>query len=82
MAEYDTSTPAHDHFPENLFVRIVDTHLTRTGNRGGFVGRSPSFLIDARALLRFALEVMVAVAADPSALDRWCPPIPPVRPSG
>lgn len=69
MAEIDTSTPAHPAFPDNVFARIVDAHLRRTGNPGGNVGDARSYLMDARALLTFALAAMVAIAADPGAAD-------------
>lgn len=72
MAEFDTSAPAHAHWPERLFGEIVETFLARTGSRGALVGDAHSYLIDAQALLAFALDVMKATAADPSAIDRLC----------
>jgi hypothetical protein len=44
----------------------VDTHLARTGNRGGRVGDADSHLFDARGLMAFAQETMTAVAVDPA----------------
>ena len=64
MAEFDTSMPAHPAWPEDLFGRIVDAHLDRTGNRGGQVGNAQSVLIEARALLDDALRTMHALARD------------------
>ena len=61
--EFDTSEGAHAHWPDRFFARIVDAHLARTENAGGRVGDAQSYLIDARPLLAFALEVMIAVAA-------------------
>lgn len=70
-AEFDTSDAgAHAHWPDRFFARIVDAHLARTENAGGRVGDARSFLIDARPLLAFALEVMTAVAHDRDAADR------------
>jgi aminoglycoside 3-N-acetyltransferase len=67
MAEVDTSSKgAHPNFPERFFARIVDTHLARTGNRGGRVGDADSHLFDARGLMAFAQETMTAVAVDPA----------------
>lgn len=71
MEEFDTSDAgAHAHWPHRFFARIVDAHLERTGNAGGRVGDAESYLIDAKPLLAFALDVMRAVAADASAADR------------
>jgi aminoglycoside 3-N-acetyltransferase len=69
-AEFDTSDGAHAHWPDRFFARIVDAHLARTENAGGRVGDAESYLIDARPLLAFALEVMDAVARDRVAADR------------
>lgn len=68
--EYDTSEGAHAHWPDRFFARIVDAYLARTGNAGGRVGNAESFLIDARGLLAFAIEVMEAVARDRGAAER------------
>jgi aminoglycoside 3-N-acetyltransferase len=70
MREFDTSARAHASWPDRFFARIVDTHLARTGNRGGQVGDAACCLIDAAALLEDALEIMRAVAADPDAAGR------------
>lgn len=68
MEEFDTADAgAHPNWPPRFFARIVDTYLDRQGNRGGRVGDAQSYLIDARGLLAFALEMMKAVAADASA---------------
>ncbi|MEO8078143.1 MAG: AAC(3) family N-acetyltransferase [Acidobacteriota bacterium] len=70
MEEFDTSDQgAHPHWPERFFARLVDAHLARTDNRGGFVGTAPSVLFDARGLHELALRVMKAVAANPRAAD-------------
>ncbi len=71
MAEVDTSDAgAHAHWPDRFFARIVDAHLLATGNAGGRVGDAHSHLLDARSLLAFACDAMVAVAADPDAAYR------------
>jgi aminoglycoside 3-N-acetyltransferase len=68
MEEIDTSgAGAHPNWPERFFARLVDTYLVRTNNRGERVGDAQCFLLDARGLLTFALDVMKAVAADPRA---------------
>lgn len=78
MEEFDTADAgAHAHWPPRFFARLVDTYLDRTGNRGARVGDAPSFLFDARGLLDFALPVMVAQAADPTAADRLLLPAQP-----
>ena len=64
MAEFDTSGGAHANWPDRFFALIVDSFLRMHGNRGGRVGDSRSHLFGARALLDFALPVMIAVAAD------------------
>jgi aminoglycoside 3-N-acetyltransferase len=75
VEEFDTSDAgAHPNWPDRFFARIVDAHLARTGNRGGRVGSAESFLLEARDLLPFALDVMGAVAADPAAADRLLGP--------
>lgn len=63
MEEIDTSSAgAHPSWPERFFAEIVDAHLAHTANRGGRVGNAPSWLLNARALLGFALERMRATA--------------------
>lgn len=69
MQEYDTSEGAHPHWPDRFFAWIVDTYLSRSGNSGARVGDAQAFLIDARGLLDFALDVMRAVAADPTRIE-------------
>jgi aminoglycoside 3-N-acetyltransferase len=67
MEEFDTSERAHAAWPDRFFSHIVDSYLSRTGNTGNDVGDARSFLLDARGLLAFALNVMNAVARDPRA---------------
>jgi aminoglycoside 3-N-acetyltransferase len=70
MEEFDTSDRgAHPNWPARFFARLVDTYLAQTNCRGGLVGDAECFLVDARGLLAFALNVMQAVAADPRAAD-------------
>jgi aminoglycoside 3-N-acetyltransferase len=68
MEEFDTSDDgAHSNWPPRFFARIVDTYLARTHNTGGVVGNARCFLMDARGLRDYALDVMQKVAADPQA---------------
>jgi aminoglycoside 3-N-acetyltransferase len=67
MREFDTGAGVHANWPDRFFALLVDGYLAATGNRGGRVGDSLSFLLDARGLLDHALPIMRAVAADPSA---------------
>jgi aminoglycoside 3-N-acetyltransferase len=70
MAEFDSSGQgAHPNWPDRFFARIVDAYLRRRNNVGGRVGDAECFLFDARGLLQYALEIMIAVAADPRAAD-------------
>jgi aminoglycoside 3-N-acetyltransferase len=70
MEEFDTSSRgAHANWPDRFFARLVDTYCANSGNRGGTVGDARSFLIDARRLLAFSLQMMTAVARDPAAAE-------------
>jgi aminoglycoside 3-N-acetyltransferase len=73
MEEFDTSDGVHPNWPDRFFARLVDTYLANTANPGGFVGSAQCFLIDATGLLKFALDVMRAVAADPRAASALVP---------
>jgi aminoglycoside 3-N-acetyltransferase len=73
MAEFDTGNAVHAHWPDRFFARLVDTYLARMHNSGGRVGDAEAFLLSARGLLEFALPMMQAVAADPSAADSLHP---------
>lgn len=64
MKEIDTSgAGAHPNWPERFFATIVNKYLASTQNRGGRVGYSHSFLVDARGLLELALSEMRAAAS-------------------
>ncbi|HTV00677.1 MAG TPA: AAC(3) family N-acetyltransferase [Luteitalea sp.] len=65
-SEFDTSQPAHASWPEDLFRRITDAHLTATGNAGGRIGDARSHLIDTEPLLADGLALMRALALDPA----------------
>jgi aminoglycoside 3-N-acetyltransferase len=68
MEEFDSSgAGAHPNWPERFFGRVVDTYLKQTSNAGALVGDARAFLVDARGLLEFALEVMRAIAHDAGA---------------
>ncbi len=73
MEEYDTAERAHPAWPDRFFAKLVDAYLAETGNPGGLVGKSPSFLLDARGLAAFASGWMKAIAADPGAVSRLEP---------
>ena len=63
VKEIDTSgAGAHPAWPERFFSYIVNKHLAMTQNRGGRVGYSHCFLIDAKGLLTLALEEMRSLA--------------------
>lgn len=64
MEEVDTSGQgAHPSWPDRFFAGIVDGYLAATGNAGGRVGDAESYLIDARGLLDYALDVMRTTAS-------------------
>ena len=63
MEEYDTSEPPHPRWPSDLFARVTDAFLARTGNAGGRIGDAASVLIDSRPFLAFGLQMMTALAA-------------------
>ena len=63
--EVDTADPAHPAWHESFFRDITDAFLGRTGNGGGRIGDAESYLIDARALLAFAVDVMQALVHEP-----------------
>jgi aminoglycoside 3-N-acetyltransferase len=70
MEEFDTSEPCHPAWPTDVFRQITDAFVRRTGNTGGCVGGAPSVVIEAPALLAFALEVLTALVEDqPRARD-------------
>jgi aminoglycoside 3-N-acetyltransferase len=73
VEEFDTGERAHPHWPDRFFARLVDRFLERSGNAGGRIGDAAAHLLDASALLEFALEVMQQVAIDPAAADRCLP---------
>jgi aminoglycoside 3-N-acetyltransferase len=63
MREVDTSDAgAHASWPDRFFAHIVNSHLSRSRNRGGRVGHAHCFLLDAAGLLEVALSEMRAAA--------------------
>lgn len=69
MEEIDTADgAAHPNWPARFFAQIVDAHLAHSENAGGRVGDAESVLLQARALLEFALPVMEAVAGESRAV--------------
>jgi hypothetical protein len=68
MEEFDTSGDGvHSHWPDRFFAKIVDTFLASTRNKAAKVGNAAAYRLSARELFNFALAIMKAVAADPSA---------------
>ena len=66
MEEFDTSgNGAHPNWPKDLFARIVEGYLAKTGNAGGRVGSAQSYLLRARDLLNYALPIMNSLAGSP-----------------
>lgn len=60
--EFDTAEPAHERWPDDLFRRITDAFIARTGNAGGRIGDAECYLLEARPLLGFALEMMIELS--------------------
>jgi aminoglycoside 3-N-acetyltransferase len=58
MMEIDTSSAAHDNWPDRFFAQLVDAYLAATANGGGRVGQAMPYLVSARGLLEFALPEM------------------------
>ena len=70
MEEFDTSGDGvHPHWPDRFFAKIVDRFLADNRNNGALVGDAPTYMISARELFKFAVPIMTAVAADPSASE-------------
>lgn len=53
--EYDTSEPVVDGLPEDVFERIVRAFVAEGGGMQGPVGQAPALLVDAQAVLGFAV---------------------------
>ncbi len=65
MEEFDTSdSGAHANWPDRFFARLVDGHLSASGNQGGLVGDAWCHVLSARELLRFSRPLMERVATD------------------
>lgn len=70
MEEVDTSSEGTQaNWPDRFFAKIIDSFLIRTNNNGARVGPAETYILNARALLDFALPIMQAVAADPMAAE-------------
>ena len=69
--EYDSSKGAHANWPERFFAAIVDGFIAeRDGTplcRSGRIGNAASHVLDAKALVDFACQVMIATAHPTSA---------------
>ncbi len=66
VEEYDSSGGAHANWPERFFARIVDGFIAQHAGTercaAGKVGDADSFLLDAAALVHFAIPVMERTA--------------------
>jgi len=63
MEEFDTSGEGvHENWPDRFFASIVDSFLTRTGNKRGLVGDAMTYILNARELFDFAMSMMRATA--------------------
>ena len=72
--EFDTSQPAHEAWPEDVFRQITDAFLRRTENAGGRIGDAACHLLDAQPLLDFALDVLRAFVHEPIRASEWLSP--------
>ncbi len=64
--EFDTSDPVVDGFAEDYFATIVEAFLGGGGGTRGTIGRAPSVLVDAAAIVPFAVRWMEAGAPRPA----------------
>ncbi len=76
--EFDTSRPAHAAWPEDVFLRITDAFLRQSSNPGGRIGDATCFVLDARPLREFALDVLRDLVHEPVRAMEWLSP--PARP--
>ena len=63
-AEYDSSTGAHANWPDRFFAEILDAFIAKAAPAAGKVGDAASVLLDARALIAFAIPAMERVAKE------------------
>lgn len=63
MEEYNTAGDGvHKNWPDRFFAQITDSFLERTGNRGGLVGNAQCYLIETKALVPYASNIMIQAA--------------------
>ena len=65
MEEFDTAEPCHPAWPTDLFRRIVDDYIEKTGYVAGRIGNAVCALLDATPLLAFAIQQMADLATRP-----------------
>lgn len=53
--EFDTGDPVHPALPDNCFEQIAEAYLATGQGRRGLVAQAPSYLFDARDLIRFGI---------------------------
>jgi aminoglycoside 3-N-acetyltransferase len=64
-AEYDSSAGAHANWPDRFFAEIVDAFIAQAVPPQGKVGDAGSVVLDARALIAYAMPVMEQRARSP-----------------
>jgi aminoglycoside 3-N-acetyltransferase len=64
--EYDSTTGAHQNWSERFFGEVVDAFIERRAGTPaavrGKIGNADSHLLDVRALIAFAVEIMIRTA--------------------
>jgi aminoglycoside 3-N-acetyltransferase len=63
-AEFDSSKGAHVNWPDRFFAQIVDAFIAKTAPPTGRIGDAGSVLLDANALIGFAMPLMVRTARE------------------
>ena len=70
VEEFDSSNGAHASWPERFFALIIDDFIAKNRGTGlctaGKVGDADSVLLDAAALVAFAIPIMERTARSPS----------------
>ena len=72
-AEYDSSKGAHASWPDRFFAEIVDAFIALAAPPAGKIGDADSVLLDANALIAYAMPVMERRARMPRPADRPAP---------
>lgn len=56
MEEFETGDPVHEALPENYIEQIVTAFVDSGGGHRGLIGAAPSLLVEAPAILAFAIQ--------------------------